>query len=88
MAEENAGNQPEMNVGLSAIRERHRGHSVEDRTVPPQTGSPWRGLILGIVGVVILSIVTPYADAYMESSSLSATYLPTGVVLLFLLILG
>lgn len=80
--------QTDTGEALAAIRERHRGHSVEERAAPPQPGSAWRGISLGILGVVILSFVTPYADAYMESSGLSATYLPTGVVLLFLLMLG
>jgi hypothetical protein len=72
--------------GLNAVRERHQQRPAEQRVA--STGSAWRGLGLGIIGVVVLSIVTPYADAYLQASGLSATYLPTGVVLLFLLMLG
>ena len=43
---------------------------------------------MGLLGVCILSIVTPYAEAYLQASGLSATYLPTGVFILFLLMLG
>jgi len=80
---------------LEALRERHR-QRLGDRGVDANTehqvvaagGSAWRGIGLGLIGVCILSIVTPYADAYLQASGLSATYLPTGVFLLFLLMLG
>ena len=78
---------------LEAVRERHEARSnmqsalaQENQTI--HTGAPWRGLTLGLFGVVILSVVTPYADAFLQSSGLAATYLPTGVFLLFLFALG
>ena len=51
-------------------------------------GSPLRGLGIGLAGVAILSFATPYADSYLQASGLAATYLPTGVFLFFLLMLG
>jgi hypothetical protein len=77
---------------LRGVREHHRQRlSGIDNNVPDATrteGSAWKGLGLGLFGVVILSIVTPYADGYLEASGLAATYLPTGVFLMFLLLLG
>lgn len=79
---------------FDGIRERHRlrfGERLPDSPIAHsalEDGSPWRGIGLGIIGVAMLSVVTPYADAYLQTSGLSATYLPTGVFLLFLLMLG
>ena len=50
--------------------------------------SPWRGITIGLVGVVLISVVTIYSDLYLAASDLAETYLPTGVFLFFLLLLG
>jgi len=51
-------------------------------------GSPWRGLAVGLAGVCILGVVTPYVEGYLQGSNLAETFLPTGVFVLFLLMLG
>ena len=53
-----------------------------------QLDSPWRGLIIGLVGVFVICVTTIYADLYLSSSCLAETYLPTGVFLVFLGLLG
>jgi len=79
---------------ISPGRHRRARPATLIRSTPPTgrpalaTISPWRGLFLGLVGVCTLSVVTPYADTYLQASGLLATYLPTGVFLLFLLMLG
>jgi hypothetical protein len=49
---------------------------------------PWRGIAIGLVGVAALSYVSVFSKGYIQASGLSDTYLPTGVFILFLLILG
>ena len=79
---------------FALIRESHRRRLGERSVAPGEVeatvaaGFPWRGLSLGLVGVAVLSIVTPYSDAYLQASALSATYLPTGVFFLFFFMLG
>ena len=77
---------------LKGVKEHHtmRLQGLAASTLSQQTGyrSPVRGLAVGLFGVVVLSFATPFADSYLQASGLAATYLPTGVFLLFLLILG
>ncbi|MDP6124864.1 MAG: hypothetical protein QGH20_03810 [Candidatus Latescibacteria bacterium] len=59
-----------------------------EQIVPLSTGSPVRGLCIGLVGVAILSWIIPYVDAFLQASPLASNYLPTGVFLIFLGLLG
>ena len=77
---------------IEVVRRRHRERlsSAAGRSGAPSVrrSLPWRGIAAGLVGIAALSVITPYADAYLEASGLAATYLPTGVFLAFLLILA
>ncbi len=76
------------------IHERQRRRSETENLSPDvetpvvRGDKPWRGLLLGLIGICALSFISPYAYGYLQASELAATYLPTGVFLLFLLILG
>ncbi len=57
-------------------------------SAPVGAGRPWRGIGIGLLGAAALSVAAPFSAGYLQASDLAATYLPTGVVLVFLLILG
>ncbi len=73
---------------ISVVRRHHRerlASAAAGREQPVFRRSvPWRGILVGLLGIAVLSFVTPYSDAYLQASGLSATYLPTGVFLAFL----
>lgn len=84
----------EINIA-DLIHERQRRRQGVTETTPAGAETavvandrPWRGILIGVLGIAGLSVVSPYAYGYLQSSGLADTYLPTGVFVLFLLILG
>jgi len=75
---------------IRANSPRHLAQSPAETTQPiaPAGGSPWRGVVVGLVGVAFLSSIIPYVDVYLQASPLASNFLPTGVFLCFLAILG
>ena len=67
--------------------EEHEGDEAASAFRPPASASAAKGIVFGLAGVIVLSIVTPYTFLYLQASGLAETYLPTGVFLAFLLML-
>ncbi len=68
--------------------QRVRGDPDAERLLPEHSPWPWRGLLVGLVGVCIGSFATAYSSLYLNSSQLAEDYLPIGIFSLFLILLG
>lgn len=51
-------------------------------------GLTLRSLLIGLAGVIILCLITPYSIFYLQGTRLVCNHLPIGVIVLLILILG
>lgn len=51
----------------------------------PERGISIRSIVLGVAGVLVVSLLTPYNNYVVNNTDLIGSFLPTGVVLLLLL---
>jgi hypothetical protein len=57
--------------------------------VPPARGPvTWRSLLIGTIGVLFISILTPFNDYILNNTSLVGSALPIGLLLFFLLFIA
>ena len=80
-----------MDRPVSQRSRRLRGRETDEQNAgsgPAPASFPWRGFFVGLAGVVVACVVTPYSSLYLNSSQLGVDYLPITAFSFFLMLVG